>query len=77
MKLFAVVGALVAGVAALRTTEEFHETEMFENHELFWCCDRKGGEKCGLVWRSCCQPGRCTTSAVGVKYCPDAYQLNC
>lgn len=69
MKFLAILGVLVAGVTALRTTNEEHE--VFANHELFFCCKRKGGEDCGLVYQSCCQPGKCTQSKLKVWYCPD------
>ena len=76
MKFLAIIGVLAATVSSLKVYEE-HEETPYANHELLFCCKRKGGEKCGLVWRSCCQPGRCAQSAVGVWYCPDQYQLKC
>ena len=76
MKILAIIGALACGAVALTTNREAHQLSNPE-HELFWCCDRKGGEKCGILWTSCCQKGKCTTSAVAAKYCPDEFQLNC
>lgn len=77
MKLLAIIGALVAGTACLRASEE-HLLNREEDpaHQLFWSCQRNGGEKCGLLWRSCCQKGYCTQSQVGVYYCPDDHQLD-
>lgn len=76
MKILIILGALACGTMQLKADIEDHQLQTYE-HELFWCCDRKGGEKCGIVWRSCCQKGRCATSAIGAKYCPDQFQLNC
>lgn len=78
MKLFALIGTLVAGVACLRTSEEEHQLTSAEEpeHLLFFKCRRIGGEKCGTLWRSCCQKGYCTKTAIGAKYCPDGHQLN-
>ena len=42
MKVLAVLGAIVCGVAALKTDHGEHQLSNYE-HELFWCCDRKGG----------------------------------
>ena len=51
MKFVAVLALFAASVSTLRTTRD-------EEHELFFKCDRIGGEKCGhlIGFRSCCQP---------------------
>jgi hypothetical protein len=75
MKFLAIIGALAVAVSGLSLRDE-HEESPYENHDLLFCCKRKGGEKCGLVWKSCCQPGKCAQNA-GVWYCPDQFQLKC
>lgn len=42
MKILAFIGALACGTLALKSEHEDHQLKTFE-HELFWCCDRKGG----------------------------------
>lgn len=68
MKFVAVLALFAASVSTLRTTRD-------EEHELFFKCDRIGGEKCGhlIGFRSCCQPGKCEGSFV--RTCPDNFQL--
>lgn len=75
MKLFAIIGTLIAGAACLRTSEEHQLSRDETEHEFLFSCRRHGGEKCGIVWRSCCQKGYCTKNAAGIQYCPDNHQL--
>jgi hypothetical protein len=56
MKILAIIGLLACGVLGLKTERE--------SHEVLSCCDRKGGEKCGHVYKSCCQKGKCQTTAI-------------
>ena len=76
MKLLAIIAVLAPAVTSIKQNT-FEHTLAEQEHKLFWCCDRHHGEKCGLLWQSCCQPNQCTLSNVGVRYCPDQYQLDC
>lgn len=76
MKILALIGALACGAAALKTDREAHQLANYE-HELFFCCERRGGDKCGLFWKSCCFKGKCATGLLGAQYCPDEFQLDC
>lgn len=69
MKFAFLLPILAVGVTSLHTVDTKHEVSKAE-HDLFFCCDRRGGEKCGWVWRSCCFKGKCATNW-GVEYCPD------